>query len=80
MVHELHEYDFDRRVEICEIFSESDNRIPPLLYTTYQYPQKLKVWAGILDNRIIGPFCFIPSINNAFKLDLLLQNWIFSTK
>lgn len=40
-----------------------------------QYPQKLNVWAGILNNRIIGPF-FIDGNLNAEKYETMLRNQI----
>lgn len=40
-----------------------------------QYPQKINVWAGILNNRLIGPF-FIEGNLNAVKYENMLQNEI----
>lgn len=40
-----------------------------------QYPQKLNVWAGILNNRIIGPF-FIDGNLNAVKYEAMLRDQI----
>lgn len=40
-----------------------------------QYPEKLNVWAGILRNRIIGPF-FIDGNLNAAKYEDMLRNQI----
>jgi len=40
-----------------------------------QYPQKLNVWAGILNNRIIGPF-FIEGNLNAASYEIMLRNQI----
>lgn len=43
--------------------------------THTQYPQKLNVWAGIVDDTIIGPF-FIEGNLNAQKYEQLLRNQI----
>lgn len=40
-----------------------------------QYPQKLNVWAGILNNRIIGPF-FIDGNLNAQNYEVMLRDQI----
>ena len=40
-----------------------------------QYPQKLNVWAGILNNRVIGPF-FIDGNLNAENYEAMLRNQI----
>jgi len=40
-----------------------------------QYPQKVNVWAGLLNNALIGPF-FIDGNLNAAKYEDLLRNQI----
>lgn len=42
--------------------------------TRTQYPQSLNVWAGILDNRIIGPFFLPERLSGEGYLDLLINN------
>ena len=42
-----------------------------------QYPEKLNVWAGIINNRIVGPF-FIDGTLNAVKYEDMLRNKIIS--
>lgn len=39
--------------------------------TRTQYPQKVNVWAGIVRNRILGPFFFDGTLNAAGYLDFL---------
>lgn len=36
-----------------------------------QYPQKVNVWAGIMDNRIIGPYFFVGTLDGEQYLDFL---------
>lgn len=43
-----------------------------------QYPEKLNVWAGILNNRLIGPF-FIDGNLTAAKYEAMLRNEIVPT-
>lgn len=46
--------------------------------THTQYPQKLNVWAGILNNTVVGPF-FIDGMLNAYKYLNMLNNDIIPT-
>lgn len=40
-----------------------------------EYPQKLNVWAGIIGNRIIGPFFFNGNLTGGMYLEFL-QNYL----
>ncbi|KAJ8934777.1 hypothetical protein NQ318_008666 [Aromia moschata] len=61
-VQEINEDDPDRRLCV-HILSKRQSKIkwtnPHWIIETHtQHPQKLNVWAGIVANRIIGPFLF----------------------
>lgn len=47
----------------------------PRLYSEQhaQTPQELKVWAGILDNQIIGPIFINEKLTGEFHRDLLQE-------
>lgn len=43
------------------------------LATRTQYPQKINIWAGIYNNKIIGPFEIVGNLNSQTYLDLLIN-------
>lgn len=53
----------------CRYWSQNNPHWMEELHT--QYPQKVNVWAGIVGNRIIGPFFFEGTLNAARYLDFL---------
>ncbi|KAJ8944097.1 hypothetical protein NQ318_019435 [Aromia moschata] len=73
-VQELLEDDPDRRVEFCDLlklsyWAEENSHWMRELHT--QRPQKTNVWAGIIQDRIVGPFFFDDTLNGARYLRLL---------
>ena len=75
LVQELNEDDPDRWVEYCEIMMDRIDRDPLFLESHTQYPQKINVCAGILNDTLIGPF-FIDGNLNARAYEELLRNQI----
>ncbi|XP_050295593.1 uncharacterized protein LOC126735594 isoform X2 [Anthonomus grandis grandis] len=81
---ELHEDDFDRRIEFCEIMSNLINTRAivncrywsednPHIFRegATQRPQKINVWAGILGNAVIGPLFIEQNLTGELYLHLL---------
>ncbi|KAJ8962089.1 hypothetical protein NQ318_018041 [Aromia moschata] len=46
-----------------------------MLEVNTQYPEKVNVWAGILNSQIIGPYLFDDTLTGARYLDFL-QNFL----
>lgn len=53
----------------CRYWSQNNPHWMEELHT--QYPQKINVWAGIIENRILGPYFFEETLNANLYLDFL---------
>jgi len=62
-------------ISSIDITAESDNIPHWMLKTRTQYSQKLNVWAGMLNNTLIGSF-FIDESLDAAKYEDMLKNEI----
>ncbi len=56
-------------------FGRSKNLKPYIVASTaFQERFSVNVWAGVLNNRFIGPYIFDQSINSQWYLDFLREN------